>query len=298
MNAKSICLCALVACLLGAAAVRAQYPRLGEGSGRSDRDAAAVAAETTTPGVGIGDTGMPAGGPPPRPPMLSKWITGNDCCCGPIGRDGPIDLEVYARTGVSLPIESGTFSRTLEAGWVIEGGARSVFFDQDGEGAWTIDLGLGNVKNQGQHSDLKFPLLHVLVPSPTSTVGNQQTVAVPRVNVSIANLNRTYANGSIGREIYLVGCAREPGPNWRAGIDVGGRWGSAKLETHELRHRSKVIYGVFVNLHTDVEIPYGACIFQVGARAEWDHTWTELLQGQNDTDLMDVNFLFTAGVRY
>jgi hypothetical protein len=135
--------------------------------------------------------------------------------------------------------------------------------------------------------------------------------------VSIEDLNRTFANIGFGRDWYLFGqaptylnrsceggcgdgacgCGGCGSPVWRIGLDGGGRYGSGKLELHQLRHRTHTIDGAFIGAHTDVEIPCGCCIFQAGFRVEWDYTATNLLQG-NPADLYDVNLLFTVGTRF
>ena len=135
--------------------------------------------------------------------------------------------------------------------------------------------------------------------------------------VSIEDLNRTFANLGFGRDWYLwgqaptylnrsceggcgdggCGCGGCGGPVWRIGLDGGGRYGSGKLELHQVRHRTHTIDGVFIGAHSDVEIPCGCCIFQAGVRVEWDYTATNLLQ-QNPADVYDINLLFTIGTRF
>jgi hypothetical protein len=123
-------------------------------------------------------------------------------------------------------------------------------------------------------------------------------VRVPLLGVTVGSLNRTFVNIGLGREWYLMGTAHSAAPSWRAGFDGGGRWGSEDLRTHELQHRSDVIGGAWASLHTDVEVPYGAFIFQGGLRFEWDYTWSDVLQLQNNSDLQEINLMFTAGVRF
>ena len=134
--------------------------------------------------------------------------------------------------------------------------------------------------------------------------------------VTVEDLNRTFVNVGFGRDWYLFGqaptylncpcgggcgdngCGSCGGPVWRIGIDGGGRYGTAKLELHEIRHRGDTIAGVFVGAHSDVEIPCGCCIFQAGIRVEWDYTWMDILQEHNDADVEDINLLFTIGTRF
>jgi hypothetical protein len=233
--------------------------------------------------------------PPPTVPAaagLSSWILySQHDCCGPIGGNGPIREELFLRSGVSLPAEGAIFGHVLETGWVIEGGGRSLFFNPEMDRAWAVTLSISNINNHGQRSDFKIPY-HVILPSGVSTT----TVTT---DVTVRELNRTFANISLGEEWYLWGsadCCTEP--RFRVGIDAGGRLGSAKIRFNELRHHSDVVSAVFVALHGDLEIPRGCCTFMLGFRVEWDYTWMDILQIQNNSDLEDVNFLVTAGVRF
>src|SRR5262249_8702377 len=70
------------------------------------------------------------------PPILghaaygpSEWISYHRAdCCGPIGDDGPLNMEVYVRTGPSLPVAGELFAHTLTTGWMVQGGGRTLFF--------------------------------------------------------------------------------------------------------------------------------------------------------------------------
>jgi hypothetical protein len=59
-----------------------------------------------------------------------------------------------------------------------------------------------------------------------------------------------------------------------------------------------VVGGLFLSLHSDVEVPCGCCIFQAGVRAEYGYIWSDILQRHNDTDLESINLLFNAGLRF
>ena len=88
------------------------------------------------------------------------------------------------------------------------------------------------------------------------------------------------------------------GPTWRVGFDAGGRWGTERMEFNGLQHRTEVIEGAFVAVHTDLEVPCGGWVFLAGARIEWDHTWMhQILQGLPE-NLQDLNCLVTLGLRY
>jgi len=236
----------------------------------------------------------------PAPAGLSSWMMySRHDCCGPIGGNGPIREELFLRAGPSLPAEGAIFGHVLETGWVIEGGGRSLFFNPEMDRAWAVTLSLSNINNHGQRSDIKIPY-NVNLPSGTNPINGQPTgVSTVPITVTVRELNRTFANISLGQEWYLWGspdCCTDP--RCRVGIDAGGRLGSAKIRFNELRHHSDVVSAVFIALHGDLEIPRGCCTFMLGFRVEWDYTWMDILQIQNNSDLEDVNFLVTAGVRF
>jgi hypothetical protein len=296
MKRTSACLVALVLTFAGVSAARAQYA-----SPPPD------AAPSLLPPLGAGDQPAPVDGPVVAPlPRLSDYIVGTrGDCCGPLG-DGPINTEVYLRWGVSLPTNAGFFGKTLTTGWVVQVGGRSLFFNPTADAAWTIDVSISNVSNHGQRSDQMAVLRNLSVPQPTPDPLTGQTldVTVPALPVTVSGLNRTYVNLGAGREWYLIGTGHKPcdgdcggGRMWRAGFDVGGRWGTAKLELHEIRHRTDVIGAVYLALHSDVEFPCGGFLFILGGRVEWDYTWTDILQ-TTDADLQNVNLLMALGVRF
>jgi hypothetical protein len=151
-------------------------------------------------------------------------------------------------------------------------------------------LSISNIRNQGQRSDIKFPI--------TQITGTPPALTTRSVAVSMKNLNRTNVNVASGGEWYLRGTANACEPRWRVGFDAGGRIGSVRGEFNEIQHRTDVLGGVFIGLHTDLEIPCGCCTFLAGLRAEWGYNWMDILQLQNNSDLQDVNLLLTAGVRF
>jgi hypothetical protein len=283
MSTKKIFASALALAVFGAVAAQAQEllpaPLTAEPAAASP----APAPETTP---------LPAAQQPPG--RLSSWITYTRAdCCGPMGCNGPIGYELFLRSGASLPAEGANFGHTLETGWDIEGGVRSLFFNPAMDRDWSIDVSLSNILNRGQRSDITVPY-NLLLTNPTTNALTTTTIPV-----SIRELNRTFFNAGLGLDWYLVGtaCACDA-PRWRVGLDGGGRLGTAKVEFFQTSHHTDTIGGVYVGLHTDVEVPRGCCTFLAGFRVEWDYTWMDILQIQNNSDLMDVNFLATFGVRY
>jgi hypothetical protein len=295
MNVRSICPWALVALVLGAGVARAQVID-GPPGGVENAPASAP-----LPGVAP-ESMLNTPADRPAPGRLSSWITYNKPdCCGPIGRDGPIKMEIYVQSGISIPVEGAYFGHTLDTGWVIQGGGRSLFYNPEGTRAWVVDLSLSNIDNHGQRSDLKATLRNPIV--------NGTRVATQLI--SVQSMDRTFVNLGIGHDWYLAGSAlhncrngcasgqcNDGAWNWRVGIDAGGRLGSERLELNEIPHRTDAISGLFAGLTSDLEIPCGCCTFLAGFRAEWGYTFSSILQRQNDSELQDVNILFNVGLRY
>ena len=105
----------------------------------------------------------------------------------------------------------------------------------------------------------------------------------------------------MGRECYLVGSANSCGLKWRAGVDVGGRYGTVRLDTYDsttgaFTRLADIASGGYAALHTDLERPCGCCKFEAGLRAEYDYTWMDVVSPSSD--LHDVNLLMTVGVRF
>jgi hypothetical protein len=288
MSVKSVCLGSLVVTLLGLGVVQAQGPQMPYGIPTPPSPA---------PTAGPGTTDVR-----PRDPAassttgLSSWIVypRPPGCCSPCGAAGPIAYEVYLRSGMSFPIGSGVLGNSLHPGWAVGGGARVLFFNPEVDAAWTVDLGLSNIINYSDHKHTAT-LQNLSLPGPNNIPFTGVTL-----NVTPNSFNRTFASLAIGREWFLAGTAdpRLNQSNWRAGFDVGGRWGTSKLELDEIQHRVDVVGGLFIALHSDVEIPCGNVIFHGGIRTEWAYTWSDVLQRQNDADISEINLLFTLGIRF
>ncbi len=295
MSAKTLCSLALVMTLAWCGAAGAQPP------------------ERSPAGINEPDNQDPGAVPPaggdehpvytPEPPgQLSCYVTyQRPDCCGPVGGNGPIFEELFVRSGASLPVGGSIFGHVLETGWMIEAGGRTLCYNPEKDAAWSFELSLSNISNHGQHSDFRIPI-SIFVPNAISN-----TLPPTRVNfgtdpgvpgVSVRSLNRTFLDFGPGREWYFVGCATGPGKKWRAGIDVGGRYGSGKVEFNEIRHRPGVLEGAYASVHTDLECPCCSVTWIAGFRAEWDYTWSNILQDTNNGDVMDVNFMINLGVRF
>ncbi len=130
---------------------------------------------------------------------------------------------------------------------------RTLFFNPAQDSAWVFDIGVSNIYNNASDKSSKVDLLNV-----SSTV-NSTTTTIPSVPVSVGNLNRTYLNLAGGKEWYLWGNAdpHDKHSNMKAGVDLGGRWGTEKIDLNEIEHRTDTIGGVFFAAHADYETPCG-----------------------------------------
>jgi hypothetical protein len=301
MNVKHVGAYTLVVTVLGASIVRAEDPPAVPGENVVQPVQYGSPATTAAPPPALADAG------PPPVPQVSRWIAGPACdCCGPFGGQ-TLGYEIYLRNGISLPFGSGPLAKDLDAGWVIEGGARLLIFSPSKLAAWTVDLGIVNINNRAR-GDHPADLFDIVVPNPNfipqlgPSVGNPATILLHGATVRFDHYNRTFASAAFGREWYLWDPANSCGLMWRAGIDLGFRYGTSKLDLQNLPphepHRTKVIGAPVVSVHTDIEWPCGACIYQAGFRAEWSYTFSEILQDQNDANVSEGLLMLNLGVRF
>jgi hypothetical protein len=270
MSTKMILPSALVLALLGTSALRAQDlspmpTMLSATAATPPQDAAPTAhAESAI--------SQPA------------WITYTKPeCCGPIGRNGEIQTQLFIQSGGSIPIGGGVFPHVLETGWTIQGGGRSLFFNTEGDADWAVSLSLANSNNHGQHRDVLVPIFD----------------GATEKAVSVRDLNRTYVQMGLGRDWYLDSAKEFLGAcQLHIGLDGFGRFGSSMAEFTGIKHRTYVTAGLGNGLHVDLEYPCRGCTFLLGVSGEWGYNWTSILQRQNDNDLVDINVLLTLGVRF
>jgi hypothetical protein len=286
---NSLCLGVLAVTCLGLGTANAQPPAMLPPAGTA----------ATAPMPSVPFAAPAAQGMPPSQPGISEYLayprpTGSTG----VGGDGFIAGEVYLRSGITFNLGgTGVFGRIYEPGFEIQGGVRSVFFQPDPTVGWTIDLGLSTTWYHNRRDEIT-----VLrnVPSTSSILGQNITTILPSLPVTPTNLNQTAFRLALGQEYYLFGDA-DPADGylkWRAGWDAGGTLGTEKLNFDEIGHRTGMTYGGLLAIHSDVEMPYGQCIFQAGCRAEYRYTGSNILQSQNNSDLSTLGFMFSAGVRY
>jgi hypothetical protein len=302
MSGKSVFLTSVVAAFLGLGVVHSQdFGRMGT----STQPGSPGSSLGPSTGASASDAGPPLIGPfMPPANWVSPWLVypRSPCCAGPLGADGPISEEVYVQTGFSLPISGNYFGRSLGAGWDIEGGGRTHFFNKALDADWILGLSVSNVYNDAV--DRTTPRLLLDVPNRIATAFAAQgftfPALTPSVLVTLRDYNRTYFGLYGGREWYIWGSGEPDGgvPSWKWGINAGGRYGTNKLDVLQIRHLTDRIGALFAALHTEMELPWGPAIFSIGFWGEYSYTWSDVLQRQNNADLMELNLLFTVGARF
>jgi len=217
-----------------------------------------------------------------------------------VGGNGPITYETYFRTGPNIIADAGGFNGALErSGWVAQFGGRSLLFNQAGDAAWVIDLGLSTTYNRGTR--LSNPIQVLANSLKSSDPSNDFTIPL-----GVRRVNRTSFNYGIGRDWFLNGPGyldQAPETNWRFGTDFGGRYGTASVgfepqgDPDGYRRRQKIYHGIYVGTHLNWERNFGGWILLAGVRAEYGYTWTNLIPPL-DGDIQDVNLMLTFGVRF
>jgi len=223
----------------------------------------------------------------------------------PIGRNGPIGEEVYVAVGPSLPIAGGVLVGNLYTGWFSEVGVRSLFFNPQRDAAWTVNLGVINIWNDGLRSaGPGFNATVALVPSAGIVLPPNGTFPVV-----VRDYNRFYASGGLGRDWFLFRDPQNAGlvSSFCVGLEVGGRWGTSHVDmlivggtppNDYLRHQA-VLESVYLAAHAGLEMPLGAATFFVNFRAEYAFNWSDnIIPGGLDGSLQDVNLLLMTGFRF
>lgn len=237
-----------------------------------------------------------------RPPQFtpSEWILyprSTGCACGMSGV-GPIAWDVYFETGISAPFSGNLFGRALGLGFDVGGGARTYFYDSAAvDAAWVVDLGLHVITNNIADHSRPYTLYNVRNRD-TNTVVNTPTF--PEVDVTLKGISRTYTRLGLGREWWIIGSGENNGSgvHWRWGVDVGGQYGWVKLDVNELRHMTGNLGNVYTDIHTDIDVPFGPGFIIFGAKAMVGYTFSNILQSQNNSDILEASFLLQTGYRW
>ena len=322
MTAKRILLGA--ALLAGAAApAAAQMPGVPAMGPGLTTPGTGVYAETPplTSGPGMTQTlTAPAGLPPasnpfpdtaplgaPRGTLHQQILASPPNCCGPVGRNGPVTYELFTNTGPVWIIGGGNeISGATRFGWAVEGGGRTLLFNQARDAAFTLSLGLRYAYNGADDSRV----FDVFTRQPQDT--NQQTGAsTPRgpdqlIPYRLRGITRSEITYGIGRDWFLNGPATTgAAPSWntRFGVDVGGRWGTSRVDLVPVplpdgyTRRSVVAHTLTFGAHLDAEMPYGASILFAGVRTQYGLAFSNVIPPQ-DGNFQDLSVLLTLGVRF
>jgi hypothetical protein len=243
---------------------------------------------------------------PPEPMRTSRWLTPTPCLCEGSGESPPIAAEVYFQTGASIPINSwfnhaDALGRDMRSGFVVQGGVRTLFFNDPATRAWVIDASISHVSN-GQDPTVRYPLRVLDFTGNTDPLTGQPEVkriqfgTPTRPGLEIRDTERTFVNLGLGQDYYAWTSADAPGRHWRFGWDSGGRYGTLSQEYNLIKHRTDVCAGFFVGLHSELEASTRWGIFTAGVRTEWSYTWTDILQ--HSSDIQEINVMMTVGLRY
>ena len=245
---------------------------------------------------------VPDGGVPAIPGAVYSPWTGDTPAgaMAPIGGNGPVTYEGYLRTGPSLAVGGTEMVHALHTGWMTAVGGRTLFFNTTNDAAWVLDVGVSYTRNWGKRLDR---VVNVMA---NSLKGSNVVDNFP-IPVGVQALRRTSLNFGLGRDWWLYGPGTV-GPtdgfgNWRGGVDVGGRWGTASVDLEPqfdvdgIRRRQGVYHGVYLGASLNWEKQIGGTIFFAGVRGEWGYDWMNMLP-PNNSDIQNINFLVYVGLRY
>jgi hypothetical protein len=282
MKAKML-IAAVLSSLVCGVAVRAQPPAPVSGAPRSPAYTTGAREDDESPRNVIAEP----------PPAVSEYVMGRkNVCCNTPNIDPVIGEELYFRSGVSFPFGRGRLTDNSSLGYILQIGGHTIFYHPSYRKAWYVDGGLSFQHNSGvEPGDRDTFLLDVVLPNQFG-----QDTRFPAVPVTVRSSDRTFLNLGLGHEWYLWGRADQCTTNLRFCMDGGGRYGFMTMGLNEIRHRTDVIGGTYVGAETILEIPCEQSKLRLGVRSEWAYTWSDILQ--RETDLQEINVLFTIGVRY
>lgn len=215
-------------------------------------------------------------------------------CCGPVGAHGPIGDETYIRTGVSIPFGKGLLADSMNAGWTTSIGSKTLFFNESGTAAWTLDPHFTFAYNNAGGDHLGF-----LRRDTGGKRGGVEEI------VTVRNVIRYSAGLGLGRDWYsnMPGFV---GGRWDAfysyGADVGGRWGTGHVDYQPITdpdgyRRSHDVFGqTYVGAHYNLNIPFGGWTFVTGGRVEVGYLFSDLYP--TGGSFWEVNLMVNVGFRY
>jgi hypothetical protein len=254
-------------------------------------------------------TGQPVSEVPgpalPTGAYASPYFTDGPGCCGPLGRHGRVGYEIYSYTGPTWAIGEGEFTRRLQTGWMVGGGGRSLFFDPSHTTAWVADVGLSYQYNRGEEDD---PVRTDVRQQPLRNQFTGEITVRPDIltEVRVRALHRTNFNFGVGHDWWYRGpgsVGLEDCTNMRAGLLLGGRWGTAHVDLEPVAtpggyaRRQNVTHGIYLAAHGTCEVPMGTWILFAGLRAEWAYDWTNIVPPMSG-NMHSLNLLLHSGIRF
>lgn len=218
-------------------------------------------------------------------------------------------FEAYVRVGSATVIGDKTMDNHIDAGVAVEGGFRSYGYNAGRSAAWTCDIGLDYVFNNGTSSDV------VLVKGGLTSVNRfGQTVNLPTISrYALDQLHRTAVRATVGREWYF-GTENPEGIQYNVGFDTGGRlgWATAKLRavSRDIQgfqqgldqlpefldgHSGDNIKGLLFGVNAGILIPHNGYEWTIGVRGEYGRDWFHILE---DDSVESIRYMGFIGVRF
>lgn len=232
---------------------------------------------------------------PHTPGVLSDWIADERPANNVESRwYSPLYTEWYLSSGLSLPVSRATspLARELETGWSLQGGARLLLFNEAMTQAWYLDLHIINTNESAGHNNQGYDL--ILYQNATKFTFSKTSA---QGQATLEDSNRTMVGLGLGHQWYVWKSADCPDRFWRFGLDFGARYGSHRVDLDAFGHITDTCSGIYAGAYTDLEWKCKNVVIFAGARIEWAYTASDILQSVN-SDLQDLNFMFTLGFRY
>jgi hypothetical protein len=219
-------------------------------------------------------------------------------------------FDVYIRVGSAVVVGDGQMDNHIDAGILVEGGARSFGYNHDRSAAWTCEIGLDYAYNNSTSDDV------VLVKGGLTQINRfGQSIQLPTITqYALLQLHRTALRATAGREWYF-GMQDPNGIQYSLGVDVGGRagWATAKLRTVAQNiqgfqqgldqlasefldgHSGDQLTGVLGGVNASMLVPCCGYEWTVTARIEYRRDWFHILF---DDSVESISYSLGFGVRF
>jgi hypothetical protein len=218
-------------------------------------------------------------------------------------------FEAYVRVGSAVVIGDKAMDNVIDAGVALEGGIRSYGYNPGRTAAWTCEIGLDYLFNNGTSSDV------VLIKGGLTSVNRfGQTLNLPSIHrYALEQLHRTAVRATVGREWYF-GTEDPEGIQYNAGVDFGGRlgWATAKLRAVSRDilgfqqgldqlpefldgHTGDNLKGLLFGVNAGILVPHNGFEWTIGVRAEYGRDWFHILE---DDSVESIRYMMFFGVRF